>query len=135
MNGTMTCEAVKTYSLVVNERGEITGERAGGASADVEADIDRLVREFRFENPSYTYAEALDHVKARHPQLFAKYSESARPGGQERRYSTESETAMERINRKARAFMEKDDKLTYSAAVNRVLAENADLRRAYNQTR
>lgn len=134
-NQVMTCEAVKCYSLVVNERGEITGERANGASADVEADIDRLIREYRFEHPQYTYAEALDAVRERHPRLFQQYSESARPGANARRYSADSETAMQRIDKKARSLMEKDNKLSYSDAVTRVLAENLDLRRAYNATK
>ena len=131
-----TARCIKKYVLDLDENGRIIPNKDADKTAAQAADeLDGLARAYQFDHPEFSYPEALNAVMKHpdHQPLVKSYlgvADIIDAGGSE----IEPHDAARTIDERARERMKQTGEKNYVAAVSAVLAEDADLRRAYAQS-
>jgi hypothetical protein len=137
---TMTAEALKTYSLrtdgrrlAISDDGQTVTEERGG---DAGHQLAMLTREYMAQHPGVTFHQALAMVRTntvKGQELLRQYAAPrvVAPTVTERTGTSKYSDPGAEIDRRARALLEQKAAPSYSAAVQRVVAEDRELASAY----
>lgn len=128
-----TAEAIKTYAIPINP---VTGQLRADWEMDESGSVHGPGKD-QSDVASMTQTEAgaeLDRLARQHagtgaPQRIGQRDDSSRPSYRDRHRA--SLDAGREVDRRARERMEGNSDLTYTAALDAVLADDADLKRRY----
>ena len=125
----MTAEAVKCYTMAVDDNGHIVGPTSDVGAGE---ELDRLAREYVFQHPEISYRDALQAVMDRpqNRELVQVYGGASVPVRHDRP-ALAPESASKIIDLKAREYMLRHGCKDYSQAVRAILDADPELRVAY----
>ena len=125
----MTAERVCRHSFVLDDNGNIVGE--GGPHSEEEAgrELDRAARKYAALH-RVSYREALEQIMADpdNETLLKAYNAAGSGRDDDTPHGDDPSVKIDKL---ARAYMEKAGEKSYVAAVHAVLHEDARLRREY----